>query len=93
MIYFGDIVRSPLLTPPLIMNQAFEEVEHHYRDVMNGTRIMVKKCRRKNINFHYTTTRMESGFVRQIVMFYKGEEDPLPVTIDEQAYELLSDTM
>lgn len=89
MIYFGDIVRSPLLTPPLIMNQAFEEVEQHYRDVINGTRIMVKKCLRKNINFHYTTTRMESGFVRQIVMFHQTEEDPLPVTIDEEAYEIL----
>jgi hypothetical protein len=89
MIYFGDIVRSPLLTPPLIMNQAFEEVEHHFHDVANDTRIMVRKCIREGIIFHYTTTRMESGFVRRIVMFHSSEEDPLPVTIDEEEYETL----
>lgn len=90
MIYFGDIVRSPLLTPPHIMNQSFQEIEDYYKDAEHGTRIMVKKCKRKKIIFHYTTTRMESGFVRQIVMFHQSEEDPLPVTIDHEEYEILT---
>lgn len=86
MIYFGDIVRSPLLTPPIIMNQSFEDIEHNYNEFPTGTRIMVKKCKREGIIFHYTTTKMDSGFVRQIVMFHHLDEDPLPVTFDDQEY-------
>jgi len=89
MIYYGDIVRSHLLTPPVFRNDAFDVIEKRYQNVPLETLIMVKKIKREGIVFHYTTKRHNNGFVRQIVMFHELENDPLPVTIDEQEYEHL----
>lgn len=87
MIYYGDIVRSPLLTPPIIHNHEFERLERNHAHVDNHTSIMVRKCKRSDILFHYITTRLDDGFVRRIIMFHCAEDDPMPVDIDEQEYD------
>jgi hypothetical protein len=86
-IYHKTVMYGQSLTADKLSDSVYEVVEKKYSDIPSGTRVMVRKEKRNGIIKHYTTRKVDDGFVRQTIVFQEGELDPFPVTIDEVEYD------
>ena len=82
-VYVGNAILSQELIP-YVEDGNFEWRQHEYIGEKTGTRVMVKKYRKEDIIIHFVMTKLDDGWLRQIVLF--KENDPYPVDIDEETY-------
>lgn len=86
-IYHRNVMYGRSLTADKLTNNIYEAIEHRSVGLPSGTRVMVRKSKKNGVVKHYTTTRVDDGFVRQTIVFQEGEIDPFPVTVDEVEYD------